>query len=187
MHALKISSLMTRLSASSLALVACLLGSVIAAAPTTSYAQGITLVTCVGTHTASWTPGLTDTATDVEVSTSSLWSCPLAGTSASSSQQFEQELSCDSLLDPTNVTWVIAWANGQKSTAQLSGDVENIDGNLVIPLTGTVTNGLYAGDTVAITVTDTNLGATLDDVCSSPGGLTNASGPTILTITGVSL
>jgi hypothetical protein len=167
-------------------LTACLLGFAMALAPVRSHAQGgLTLVACVGTHTAAWSPGLTDTVEDVTVSTSSLWSCPLSGTSASSSQQFSQKLSCDSLLQPTNVTWVITWANKQTSTAQLSGDVENIDGNLVVPLTGTITAGLYEGNNIAITITDTNLGAALQNACSSQGGLTNASGPTALTITGI--
>lgn len=169
----------------SLTMAACLLGSVIAATPVTSHAQGISLVECVGTHSATWTPGLSNTAKTVTVSTKSLWSCPLSGTSATSAQQFQQLLSCDSLLQPTKVTWIIAWADGQTSTAQLTGDVENIDGNLVVPLTGTITAGLYNGDNVAITVTDTDLGSTLENACNSPAGLTNASGPITLTITGL--
>ena len=53
----------------------------------------------------------------------------------------------------------------------------------MVPLTGKVSSGLYNGATVAITITDTNLGGTLDSACTSAGGLTNASGPTTLTIT----
>lgn len=167
------------------AFTAFLLSLFVLSTPMPAHAQGLTLVACAGTHTATWTPGLTNTAKTVTVSTNSLWSCPLSATSASSQQKFPQELSCDSLLQPTSVTWVIVWADGETSTTQLKGDVEDVDGNLVVPLTGSVTEGLYKGDNVAITVTDTNLGATLNSACSSPGGLTNASGPTLLTITGL--
>lgn len=183
MSVLKTYGLFERLAIAPIVTAVCVLALLMVFAPARTHAQGLTLVACEGTHSATWTPGLTNTAQDVTVATQSLWSCPLSGTSASSAQKFQQELSCDSLLQPTSVTWVIKWANNQTSTAQLSGDVEDIDGNLVVPLTGTITAGLYQGNNIAITVTDTNLGATLSSACSSPGGLTTASGPSILAIT----
>lgn len=164
-----------------------LLGIGVMALPIPSHAQGLTLVTCVGTHAATWTPGLTNTVQTVTLSTQSLWSCPLPGTSASSEQYVSQQLSCETLLKSGSLKWVIDWAGGETTTAQLNAVANVVDGNVVVTLTGSVVEGLYLGDNVAITVTDTNLGATLESACTSPGGLTNASGPSVLTITGVSL
>ena len=90
-------------------------------------AQVENLATCMlGTHTAAWSPGLTNTVQPINVSTVSRWgpcvslSHPLA-VSASSTQSFQATFSCLSLFLQTQpITWVINWSDGASSTYEFT-------------------------------------------------------------------
>ena len=152
----------------------------------------ISLATCVGSHSATWSPGATNTPQDITVSTSSAWSCvqlqaPLI-TSAASTNQFTAQFSCQSLLAPAPATWTIKWGDDKEpdtSTYQFTAQVNAVSNNLVITAPGTITSGRYAGSSALGTFVLENLGATLQDLCASPGGVTSAMGASTLVITGL--
>lgn len=55
--------------------------------------------------------------------------------------------SCLDLLDPAPFTWTIIWNTGQTSTVSGTANSNIAGAVLVVTLTGTVTSGLFAGDT----------------------------------------
>jgi hypothetical protein len=60
-----------------------------------------------------------------------------------------------------------------------------VGNNLVITAPGTITAGRYAGSSALGTFVLENLGATLQNLCASPGGVTSAMGASTLMITGI--
>jgi hypothetical protein len=120
----------------------------------------------------------------VTIQTKSLWDCPASNTFASSEQQFEDVLSCN-ISQSGSVKWVFTWGNDKTktSTAELSGNLVEDHGNEIIELRGIIEEGLYQGETVTITVIDTNPAGDEENDCSSPKGRTNAGGSSTLTIT----
>ncbi|URL59281.1 hypothetical protein IM816_03985 [Luteibacter flocculans] len=171
--------------------LAAMLVLVAAVAPSPTAAQSILpIVTCTGSHAATWSPGVTNTTAVHTVDTQTSWSCtqliaaPLL-TSASSQESFDAPFNCNNLFSTTPITWTIHWSdNGGAATSAFTftATALPISGNLVITAPGTITAGRYAGRSATATFTLLNLGATLAAQCSSPTGVTNASGPSTLLI-----
>ena len=146
----------SRTALASLLTAAAIVFSVVATAtPATASALD---VTCVGSQTTSYNPALTQTPQSVTVSTSTQYG-PCTSTtvpeltSGSRSANFPYpNLSCLNFLDSASVTYTITWNTGQQST--ISGNTTvTTAGTTVVTVTGNVTAGLFAGDSVISTVT----------------------------------
>jgi hypothetical protein len=150
-------------------------------------AKALDVVTCLGAHSAEWSPGVTNTEQQHTVVTDTNWDCtrllnPLWSTSATFHEEFQAEFSCSSLLDAVPVTWTVQWEDGATSTFQFTASVNSVAGNLVILAPGTITAGRYAGSNATATFTLLNLASTLELACASPEGVTGASGPSVFAI-----
>ncbi|GFM66283.1 MULTISPECIES: hypothetical protein [Pseudomonas] len=149
-------------------------------------AEAINLAECTGTHTAEWSPGLTNTAQTITVSTKSNWAaCVLPlGASATSEQSFQATFSCKSFfLETPTITWVINWNDGATSTYAFTAQIENT-GNLNTTITGngTITDGRYKGAKAQTLFTLVNLKSILNNDCNQPSGVTKVSGASTLVI-----
>jgi hypothetical protein len=74
----------------------------------------------------------------------------------------------------------ITWNTAQTSTFTFTGSTEEVDGEYVIVLTGSITSGLFTGS--AATEQTTLLG---DLSACSGAGLSTNSGPSLLEIVGL--
>ncbi|MEU6114480.1 hypothetical protein ABZ840_08100 [Streptomyces sp. NPDC047117] len=84
-------------------------------------------------------------------------------TSGIRSSHLTGTLSCLELLAPTRITFTITWNTGQTSTVQANVQSSLAGATLTVVTTGTVTSGLFAGDSVV----QTNVGAATDTaVCT---------------------
>lgn len=153
-------------------------------------AQVDNLASCmVGTHTANWSPGLTNTVQPINVSTVSNWgpcvslSHPLA-VSASSSQSFQATFSCQSLLLQTQpITWIINWSDGASSTYEFTASVTSL-GNLNTTITGVgkIVSGRYKDAKALTTFVLQDVANILNNDCNQPEGVTRMSGISTLLI-----
>lgn len=164
------------------------------AASSQVHAQGLATLQCVGGHSATWTPGVTNTLEKVTVSTQSDWTCvnPLDPlnilANASSTNTFQVQFDCQSLLSMSSppITWTINWNNGKTSTYTFTPSVTDEDGNLVVAAAnGRITAGRYEGASVVGTYVLPGLAATVQNGCIN--GVTSATGTSTLTIVGVPL
>ncbi|RMR62284.1 hypothetical protein [Pseudomonas cichorii] len=149
-------------------------------------AEAANLAECTGTHTAEWSPGLTNTSQTINVSTNSNWSvCVLPlGVSAASAQSFQATFSCQSFfLKTPTITWVINWSDGTTSTYAFTAQIEN-SGNLNTTIIGdgTITDGRYKGAKAQTLFTLVNLKSILNNDCNQPSGVTKVSGISKLVI-----
>ncbi|MBB5868491.1 hypothetical protein F4553_001870 [Allocatelliglobosispora scoriae] len=157
--------------------------------PAAPAAASPTLVTCVGTDTAHYTPGLTHTTQTVTVTGQNAASCtslthpnlrsvadPYAATFPSS---------CENLTTNASGTDQLYW-NGvpaQSSTWNYTLNVVTVDGTLLSTFSGPITAGVLAGSTLTIVTAE----PTIDLLaCGHPAGLIDVGGPSSWTITGLS-
>ncbi|KPW68497.1 Uncharacterized protein ALO81_03965 [Pseudomonas cannabina] len=159
-------------------------------APERSQAEEANRTICLaGTHTANWSPGVTNTAKDVNVSTTSKWgpcaSHPqLKGVSASSSAHFKANFSCKSLLLQTNpIVWDIKWSDGAASTYKFIAILNNI-GNLSTTIlgVGTIMDGRYKGASAVSTFVLSSDSSSPNNDCNKWSGVTQVSGLSTLVI-----
>ncbi|RMQ49240.1 hypothetical protein ALQ04_00260 [Pseudomonas cichorii] len=149
-------------------------------------ADPVSLVECIGTHQANWSPGLTNTEHLVNVSTTSNWNCLLpVGASASSVQEFQATFSCQSLFLQTQpITWTIKWNDGVTSTYEFMAQVNNIlNLETFIISNGKITNGRYKNASARTVFELKNLKSILNNDCNQPTGVTQVSGVAKLVIT----
>ncbi|MGV9314563.1 hypothetical protein ACWDR0_20610 [Streptomyces sp. NPDC003691] len=143
------------------------------------------LVTCTGSTTVAFSPGLTDTEQTVSVSgqdTAVLclslthpqltsFVAPFSGTATQS---------CTSLFAGGSGTETLHWNNGTTSTWEYTNSFSNVNGTKVGTSTGPITSGTLAGTEVTQTITFPNLDLS---ACSAPQGLTGLSGIDTWTLT----
>jgi hypothetical protein len=154
-----------------------------AAVPSAAHANAA--VCALGSHSATWTPGVTNAVALHNVTTDTTWNCvelqvglPLL-TSASSHAEFSAPFSCVNLFSTEPTTWTITWTDGvapATSTFNFTANALPVDGNLVITANGSITSGRFSGHTATSQFILANLAATLNGQCASPAGVTNASG-----------
>ena len=126
-------------------------------------------VTCLPTssQTASFSPPLTLTPKPTTVTASTQYgpctSTSVPGlTSGSRSATIPYPaLSCLDLLNSAPLTFTITWNTGQTSTISGSTTVTTAGAALVVTITGNVTAGLFAGDSVVQTITGPSTAVTL--------------------------
>ncbi|MFJ4144929.1 hypothetical protein [Pseudomonas sp. NPDC089734] len=167
-----------------------IIGAGLLVTPDRAQAQVANLATCLtGTHTATWSPGLTNTDQLINVSTTSNWapcvspSAPLA-VSASSSQSFQATFSCQSLLLQTSpITWVINWSDGATSTYEFTATVNNIGNlNTTIVGVGKILDGRYKNAKAMTTFVLGDIESILNNDCAQASGVTQVKGASSLVI-----
>jgi hypothetical protein len=142
-------------------------------------------VTCVGTQTVTYQPGLLLTPQTVDVTVIGILSpCESSDSKIKSGiylQHVTATLSCDTLLAGLAATRVFQWSNGQTSSFSYNRVVNNALGQTTVTFHGTITSGEFSGDTGVQQVVFVTPNALQ---CLAPPGLTtNGPGPTILSIT----
>ncbi|TYB60236.1 hypothetical protein FXF51_32095 [Nonomuraea sp. PA05] len=147
--------------------LAVVLGAVLLASAPAS--AGVLDVTCTppSTTSAVYNPPLTLTPQPTTVTLSDQYgpcvsvSVPALSSGSAGSQFPVAGLSCLELLQPSSFTSTITWNTGQTSTFSGNTTAEFVGAALVVTSTGTVTSGLFAGDTVLRVVTVPDLNITL--------------------------
>ena len=169
-----------------LALLAVLLGLVVLFIPCARPAHAATTdLTCTGTSTMTFQPGLLLTPQTVAVTTNEILSpCEsvnTAITSGTSDRGVTQTLSCATVLAGVPRTITYQWSNGESSVVSYNIATNDVGGQTTITATGTVVSGIFAGDTAVEQTVFVTPGALQ---CLTPPGLT-ALGPgaVVLTIT----
>jgi hypothetical protein len=108
-------------------------------------------VTCAGTETAGYQPGLLLTARTTAVTVNGILApCTSSDpdiTSGTYLQHFDATLSCATLLGGLSATRVFTWSNGDTSTFSYNRAVNNALGQVTVTFTGTIVSGRFAGDT----------------------------------------
>jgi hypothetical protein len=139
-------------------------------------------VSCVGSHSATWNPGVKNTPQLIEVSQVSEWDCVQDGQDAppvhaSSKKVFNATFSCQSLNDPTQTEFPIIWGDdGSQSTFKFTAKVTAVKNNLNITAEGTITDGRFQGSKARATFNIRNYAATVTKQCDGSQGATSASG-----------
>ena len=141
-------------------------------------------VTCTGTETVGYQPGLTLTSKTVAATVDGILSpCVspdpdlIAGTYA---QAFTATLSCATVLGGLAATRVFHWNNGQSSTFAYHRAINNAAGQTTVTFTGTITSGRFQGATAVEQAVFVTPNVTM---CLTSGGLTALGpGPVVLTI-----
>ncbi|MFD1146233.1 hypothetical protein [Saccharothrix hoggarensis] len=126
-------------------------------------------VTCLPTssQTASFSPPLTLTPGPTTVTASTQYgpctstSVPELTSGSRSATITYPALSCLDLVTSAPLTFTITWNTGQTSTISGSTTVTTAGAALVVTITGNVTAGLFAGDSVVQTITGPSTAVTL--------------------------
>ncbi|NUR58397.1 MAG: hypothetical protein HOV87_06850 [Catenulispora sp.] len=152
-------------------------------APTAAHAVSID-VTCAGTETVSYSPGLLLTTQTVRTSvTGSLAACSSSDpgiTAGTYREDFSASLSCATLLSGRAGTRIFRWSDGTTSTFAFNRALNNAAGQVTVTFSGSITAGRFTGDTVleqVVFVTPNPL-----QCLASPGLTTLGPGPVVLSI-----
>lgn len=148
-------------------------------------AQAATNVTCLGTSTITFNPGLTLLTKAVAYNASDSYNCTSTDptiTSGSNVRQNVLPLSCLTVANLFNSAnaFTITWSNSQTSTASGTFTVNSVGGTIVVIAQGTVTAGQFTGATAVITWT---WPAPNPLACLSTSGVTQLTGVTTVQIT----
>ncbi|XVS66413.1 hypothetical protein ACQPYE_10245 [Actinosynnema sp. CA-299493] len=145
-------------------LIAAIFGLAAPLATVTPAAAGVLDVTCgpPSTNVNTYTPPLTATPQTVVVNSSGQYSCVSATVPGLTSGSRSVEVtspgrSCLDLLTGFPITLTITWNTGQTSTISGDSTVATVGATHVVTTTGTVTAGLFAGDSVLSTTVGPSL------------------------------
>jgi hypothetical protein len=135
----------------------CLLGSALAVAPAAQAAtSGVLDLTCTPPSSAvsTYSPPLTNSPQLVSSTVSFQFGPCVSGAGVTSGtaalNNAPRERSCLDLLGSASRTLTVTWNTGQTSTMSLNVSATVVGALLETVLTGTVTAGLFQGDTVVI-------------------------------------
>lgn len=150
-----------------------------------------TLVTCTGTESVTYSPGLTNTPTSIATSRADDYDpCThVVGLSITSETGVSgvsgtATIACTTLLSSGSAAKTITWSDATTSVFSFSYVANAVGANVVVVATGTITSGRYAGATAVEEITYAGLVSGLL-ACGTPGGITGLTGTTVLTITDV--
>lgn len=154
--------------------------------PQRAGAAAVGQMTCTGQENTTFSPGLTNTPQTVTITVNNSENClSLTNggfrTGTATSTRTIPGISCLTLLaggNPDEMTY--HWSNGLQSTFGFTPTVNFVGGSPVVTQTGSITAGEFNGAVAIGTVT---LVADLTK-CSTPGGVTSASGAHTLNIVG---
>lgn len=141
--------------------------------------------TCVATSTVSFSPGLTFTPTTQTIGFDVQYSgCVTLGrpdiVSGTRQGSYVGTRSCLSVLPPSaSGTFVVTWNTGETSTVTGTSSGQDVAGQSVLTLSGTVTAGLFVGSSFTEVITQASLDLT---GCLIPPGITSQSGVGAVTL-----
>lgn len=152
--------------------------------PGLAAAETVTLE-CLGTHTAHYEPGITETPKPTLVNASAVYGpcvgLPLTIVSGTATSVTQGEFSCLFNPDPARTFLTVNWNDGTTSRVEHTSVVATRPlGKTVIVFEGSVVGGRFLGARVVRTVTLLNtdlLG------CFTPEGVSDVAGPVTITIT----
>jgi len=141
-------------------------------------------VTCAGTDTITYQPGLLLTPQTVGVATTKILApCTSSDptiTAGTMQSAFTATLSCSTLFAGRSGTEILSWSNRRSSTFTFNRAVNDVGGQTTVTQTGSITSGEFAGATAVeqiVYVTPSTL------QCLAPPGLTTLGpGSVVLTI-----
>lgn len=150
------------------------------AAPAEAHGPGAA-VSCVGTNTIEFSPGLRLQARRTRITGTGAYTCTSAepGFTSATSEISGGGVNGCFASDATTVE-KITWSNGEKSVVVYPmGDVRQVAGQAVVLVAGTVVSGAFQGRTVA----SPGLQLTLDvPSCATDRGVPLITGPSTLLI-----
>ncbi|HUR23284.1 MAG TPA: hypothetical protein VMZ73_05365 [Acidimicrobiales bacterium] len=143
-------------------------------------------ITCTGTETATYSPGVKLVPRTVNLKVVATFNPCIStnasiasGTAGTPPNGVPASLACLSLLSPASGEAVIHWNNGTLSRYSFTRSSQTVAGQLISTATGKVIAGEFLGRSVVSTVVSPSLNV-LD--CLSPSGLTHRTGTVALTI-----
>jgi hypothetical protein len=142
-------------------------------------------VTCAGTETVAYQPGVLLTPQTVQVDVSGVLAPCTSSDSSIASGTYAQHIvavvSCATLLGPRTATRLLRWSNGHTSAFLYNAAVNNLGGQTTVTFTGTITGGEFQGDTAVEQVAFVTPNVAQ---CLAPPGLAGLGpGPALLSIT----
>ncbi|MER6381399.1 hypothetical protein [Streptomyces sp. NPDC001250] len=150
--------------------------------PASAHPQGSGLLQCEGTESISYSPGLTLQARPVHVTIDGRFASCAGGNGAVRSGSYHEEFTlftgCNNLLEGFRARRTYVWNTGDSSTADISGSSTAVAGQVVTPVTGTVTHGPFHGRKLLQVIPVPQPSA----LQCLAGGVTGATGVTTLTI-----
>ncbi|GAA1701693.1 hypothetical protein [Nonomuraea bangladeshensis] len=145
-------------------------------------AQAAVPTQCQGSETVTYSPGVTFTPQNIEITVSGRFSSCLGGTgqvtSGTYGEQFTIFVGCTDLFDGFEGQRVVEWNTGDSSVIEGTGSSTAAAGQVVTTFTGTVAQGRFQGASAVQTVTLVQPGLLQ---CLTTG-FTRATGLTTLTI-----
>ncbi|WP_043628973.1 hypothetical protein [Nonomuraea candida] len=140
-------------------------------------------VQCQGTETVTYSPGITFTPQNIEITVSGQFSSCVDGsgqvTSGTYGEQFTIFAGCNALFDDFEGRRAVEWNTGDSSVIDGAGSSTAVAGQVVTTFTGTVVEGRFQGRPALQTVTLVQP----DLLRCLTTGITRTSGLTTLTIT----
>lgn len=154
-------------------------------AEATSAAADASIVdlTCPGYSQTTYQPGMTDAARQITISGSGVYGPCVSSDPTLTSGTFHASgtgiVSCVSGSFSGSITFI--WNNGRSSTVSYTAIIgQHVDGEVVVVVHGTVTDGEFEGDTFIHTVT---LFTLEPPQCFTSSGVASTSGPKLITFT----
>ncbi len=150
----------------------------------TTPAKAVTFdVTCTGTQTATYSPGLLFRPQLVTVNVHDiLGPCKSSDRtliSGSRTITVPNFASCLVDNDPGFVTMTFVWNNGNTSTSTANRTLIRTLSEVIVVFTGIIQAGEFKGDTLTLTITAATLNV---QACLAPPGVTSTSGAEVLSI-----
>jgi hypothetical protein len=162
------------------------LGALAGIAVTPAHAAGLLDVTCAGTESATYSPGLLLVPRPVTIASSKILSTCVSTdptlTAGISDSVLHEVRGCLSVDNASSGIAELVWDNGQASTFAFNATASNPLGEAVVTLTGTITFGEFTGDTAVMVIASATLNV---PACLFPPGVTSTSGVVTLEITGL--
>ncbi|GAA3036433.1 hypothetical protein GCM10020000_12590 [Streptomyces olivoverticillatus] len=164
------------------ALAAAVLFGAAAPVPAAAHPRESGPLQCQGTESISYHPGLTLRPRHIHVTVDGRFASCVGGDGAVKSGGYHEEFTlftgCNNLLEGFRTRRKYTWNTGDSSTADITGSSTAVAGQVVTPVTGTVTHGRFHGRNLLQLIPVPQPGALQ---CLS-GGVTGATGPTVLVI-----
>jgi len=143
-------------------------------------------LTCLGSTTSSYSPGLTNQPRTVTVRSASTFAPCVgvpAGYTATASLNATRRLSCTDLLDLSSTgSSTLRWSKGGASVFSYTRTATRNELTTVVTFTGTITSGQFTGATVVETATALNTDL---NACQTSAGLTTLGYTEQLVVTGL--
>jgi hypothetical protein len=160
------------------------LGALAGIAATPAHAAGSTDVTCTGTESDVFSPGLLLSPREVTVTVSQILgpceSTDPTVTAGLDGGSYQEVGSCINIDSAHSGTLELYWSNDQYSTFNYNVTTSTLLGQTVASFSGAISAGEFAGDTADMTV----ITGTLNVLnCLAPPGVTSTSGAVTLELT----